>query len=187
MGFARTPPADAMLNLSKWLEWARIHNLRRTFRERKARLSLAAASLVLVIVFVGPSLFPAPVQSPPNAAPSDATAIANLGALYATGSGGVQKDDHEAARLFKLSADQGSAVGQNYLAQFYLTARGGLQKDDREAARLYKLSADQGNALARADLGIFFEKGSGGLPKDEAEAARLYKLSADQGRSSRRV
>jgi TPR repeat protein len=63
------------------------------------------------------------------------------------GRGGLEKDDREAARLFKLAADQGNAGGQNYLAVFYANGRGGLEQDDREAARLYKLAAE--NAARR--------------------------------------
>ena len=36
---------------------------------------------------------------------------ANLGAPYANGRGGLPKDDGEAARLFKLAADQGDPTG----------------------------------------------------------------------------
>ena len=101
--------------------------------------------------------------------------------FYEKGRGGLPKDDREAARLYKLAADQGNAAAQNNLGVFYENGRGGLPKDDREAARLYKLAADQGNAAAQNNLGIFYEQGRGGLPKDDREAARLYKLAADQG------
>jgi TPR repeat protein len=83
--------------------------------------------------------------------------------------------------LYKLSADQGNARGQNNLGVFYRDGRGGLTKDDREAARLYKLSADQGDAYGQANLGVFYRDGQGGLTKHDREAARLYKLAADQG------
>jgi TPR repeat protein len=52
-------------------------------------------------------------------------------------------------RLFKLSADQGSGVGQIYIGFAYERGLGGLPKDEREAVRLYKLAADQGNAAAQ--------------------------------------
>jgi Sel1 repeat len=84
------------------------------------------------------------------------------------------------ARLYKLSADQGNAGGQNSLGFFYQTGRGGLAKDDREAARLYKLAATRGSAGATS-LGFFYETGRGGLAQDDREAARLYKFAADQG------
>ena len=87
----------------------------------------------------------------------------------------------EAARLYKLAADQGNAAAQTNLGTLYALGSGGLTKDDREAARLYKLAADQGFASAQTDLGIFYEQGRGGFAKDDRQAARLYKLAADQG------
>jgi TPR repeat protein len=105
----------------------------------------------------------------------------NLGSLYAQGSGSLPKDDREAARLFKIAADQGLAAAQTNLASFYQNGRGGLPKDDVEAVRLHKLAADQGYAPSQNALGIFYQNGRGGLPHDDREAARLYKLAADQG------
>jgi TPR repeat protein len=75
-----------------------------------------------------------------------------LGSFYANSRGGLPKDDHEAARLFKLAADQGNGSAQNNLALFYEQGRGGLPQDDSEAARLYKLAAVQGNSEAAAAL-----------------------------------
>ena len=105
----------------------------------------------------------------------------NLGSLYAQGSGSLPKDDREAARLFKIAADQVLAAAQTNLASFYQNGRGGLPKDDVEAVRLHKLAADQGYAPSQNALGIFYQNGRGGLPHDDREAARLYKLAADQG------
>ena len=116
-----------------------------------------------------------------NAGRGDVNAQINLAYLYATGGGGLSKDDREAARLYKLAADQGNAYAQTSLGLFYENGRGGLTKDDREAARLYKLAADQGYADGQAYLGDFYERGVGGLTKDDREAARLYKLAADHG------
>jgi TPR repeat protein len=61
------------------------------------------------------------------------------------------KDEREAVHLFKLSADQGSALGQVSLLA-YVRALCGLPKDEREAARLYKLAADQGSDFAQSLL-----------------------------------
>src|ERR1700693_5972339 len=71
-------------------------------------------------------------------------------------------DDREAARLYKLAADQGYGEGQHNLGILDADGRG-VPKDDREAARLYKLAADQGNALAQVSLGVFYENGLGVL------------------------
>ena len=82
----------------------------------------------------------------------------------------------EAARLYKLAADQGYAGAQYALGRFYESGRGGLAKDDQEAARLYKLAADQGSAVAQTALGVLYESGRGGLAKNDQEAARLAPL-----------
>ena len=58
-------------------------------------------------------------------------------------------DDREAARLYKLAADQGYVRAQARLGLFYENGRGGLARDDREAARFYKFAADQGDATAK--------------------------------------
>jgi hypothetical protein len=100
--------------------------------------------------------------------------------LWDLGTEGPQ-DDREAARLYRLAADQGNADAQANLATFYRDGRGGLPQDDREAARLYRLAADQGNADAQANLATFYRDGRGGLPQNDREAAHLYRLAADQG------
>jgi TPR repeat protein len=48
---------------------------------------------------------------------------------------GLPKDEREAARLYKLAADEGNASARAYLGDFYEFARGGLAKDVGEAAR----------------------------------------------------
>jgi TPR repeat protein len=94
----------------------------------------------------------------------------NLGRFHQNGRGGLTANDREAARLYKLAADQGNANARNNLGTFYRDGRGGLEKDDREAARLYKLAADQGNVFAEVGLGFFYETGRGGLPNKWSRA-----------------
>src|SRR5262245_12246090 len=55
---------------------------------------------------------------------SVASAQTNLGINYRDGLGGLAKDDHEAARLFKLAADQGNARAQSNLGVFYENGHG---------------------------------------------------------------
>lgn len=69
------------------------------------------------------------------------SAIAN--ALERASAAEARKDDAEAARLYRLAADQGDARAQAALGVFYNAGRGGLPNDDREAARLFHLAADQ--------------------------------------------
>jgi TPR repeat protein len=107
------------------------------------------------------------------------------GSLYKRGRGGLPNDDGEAARLYKLAADQENARAQCNLGFLYEDGRGGLPKTDCEAARLYKLAADQGNARAQSYLASFLSKGRGGLLKDDATAVTRYRKAADQGDAGR--
>jgi TPR repeat protein len=116
---------------------------------------------------------------PPSPAP--ASSQFELGWKHEKGLDGFSVDKHEAARLYKLAADQGDARAQFRLGRFYDNGEGGLPEDEREAARLYRLAADQGNSGAQSNLARLYSAGLGGLPKDDREAARLYKLAADQG------
>ena len=96
----------------------------------------------------------------------DASAQCNLATFYTAGSGGLQRNYREAARLHKLAADQGNAASQFDLASFYGSGWGGLPRDRSEARRLTKLAADQGLAEAQAALkekpGIFTRLFGGG-------------------------
>jgi len=113
----------------------------------------------------------------------------NLGYMYHYGLG-VEKNYEEAVRLYRLSADQGNALGQNNLGYMYrhgfIYRHGlGVEKDlneedlNEEAVRLYRLSAEQGNLFALNNLGWMYEDGLG-VEKDYKEAIRLYRLSADK-------
>ena len=102
-----------------------------------------------------------------------------LGLCYLDGKG-VQKNEAEAARLFRLSADQGNSSGQAELGGCYLQGLGGVRKDKEEAVRLARLSTDQGNSRGQMILGVQYLFGEG-VRKNEAEAVRLFRLSADQG------
>jgi hypothetical protein len=91
----------------------------------------------------------------------------------------------EAARLYKLAADQGDSTAQTELAYLYFSGWG-VAKDYGEAARLSKLAADQGDSTAQTQLAELYHSGLG-VPKDDGEAVRLYKLAADQGNSRAQV
>lgn len=107
----------------------------------------------------------------------------SLGVRYEKGTGGLVKDDIEAVKYYRLSADQGHVRGQSNLGFFYSTGRGGLVKNDVEALKLFRLSADQGGAHGQAHLGIFYSTGRGGLVKDDVQAAWYFRMSANQRNS----
>ncbi len=55
--------------------------------------------------------------------------------FYDAGRGGLPQDHRQAARLYKLAADQGNALAQATLGMFFELGHSGLPKDYREAAR----------------------------------------------------
>ena len=79
-----------------------------------------------------------------------------LGAMYITGYG-VVKDLAEAARLYRLAADQGHAQAQYNLGAMYYTGKG-VAKDVAQAARLFRLAADQGDAQAQDALSAMYSR-----------------------------
>ena len=90
--------------------------------------------------------------------------------MYKNGRGVVQ-DDGEAVRLFRLSAEQGNANGQNNLGVMYKNGRGVVQ-DDGEAVRLFRLSAEQGNAAGQHNLGVMYKNGRGVVQDDGEQVQR---------------
>jgi hypothetical protein len=113
-----------------------------------------------------------------KAARGDAEAQYSLAVCYAYGNG-VDTDQKEAVRLYRLAAEQGNAQ-----AQFKLGARFqngiGVDKDQKEAVRYYRLAAEQGNADAQYYLAVCYAYGNG-VNTDQKEAVRLYRLAAEQG------
>ena len=105
-------------------------------------------------------------------------ALSNLGAMYQDGTG-VPQDATEAARLYRIAADQGGATGQLNLGMMH-AAGAGIAQDFSKAARWYRLAADQGEATGQFNLGVLYADGTG-VPQDFTEAARWHRLAADQG------
>lgn len=112
------------------------------------------------------------------ASEGDANAQNNLGVLYATGRG-VGQDDEEAARWYRLAADQKHAGGQGNLGLMYGAGRG-VAKDLREAARWTRLAAEQGDAWAQNELGLMYLTGLG-VSQHYAEAVTWFRRAAEQG------
>ncbi len=94
---------------------------------------------------------------------------------------GVAQDYVEAARLYRLAAEQGHARARCDLGLMFDCGLG-VKQDKAEAVRLYRLAAEQGHAFAQFSLGRMFHWGLG-VEQDKAEAARLYRLAAEKGRA----
>lgn len=118
-----------------------------------------------------------PMISAANA--GEAWAQFGLGLLYQMGRGGFPKSDTEAARWYRLAAEQGDSAGQTMLGAMY--ARGqGVPQNDAEASRLFHLAADQGSAEAQWRLGYQYFLGQG-VPESYVLAYKWFNLAAASG------
>ncbi len=75
---------------------------------------------------------------------------------------GVPQDYKEAAKWYRLGAEQGDADAQNNLGAMYDHGQG-VPQDDKEAVRWYRLAAEQGCADAQLNLGAMYYNGQGVL------------------------
>ena len=90
-----------------------------------------------------------------------------------------QGDFAQAAKWFRVAADQGHADAQNSLGTMYSGGKG-VPKDYVQAAKWYRLAADQGDSYAQTSLGTMYSGGNG-VPKDYVQAVKWFRLAADQG------
>ena len=101
----------------------------------------------------------------------------------------MPEDDAEAARWYRLAADQGHADAQNNLGLKYASGEG-VVEDDAEAVRWYRLAADQGLANAQYNLGLMYAKGEGVL-QDNVTAHMWFNIAgangAEDGRDNREI
>ena len=104
----------------------------------------------------------------PLAERDDAEARYSVGLLYRNG-WGVQRDDTEAARWFRLAAYQGHINSQFELAFMYEHGQG-VTSDEIEAAKWYRLAAAQGYADAMRNLEFLVEE------REHRQPARPYRL-----------
>ena len=89
---------------------------------------------------------------------------------------GVPKDDAEAVKWFRKSAEQDYAMAQYNLGVMY-SVRNGVPEDDVEAMKWVRKAAEQGDASAQKGLGIIYYNARG-VPKDFGKAYVWLNLAA---------
>lgn len=87
---------------------------------------------------------------------TDAVEQNKIGEMYFYGNG-VEQSYEEAAKWYRLSADQGNADAQCNLGLNYEYGQG-VEQSYEEAATWYTLAANQGNADAQCNLDKIYEK-----------------------------
>jgi hypothetical protein len=87
----------------------------------------------------------------------NAVAQTNLASMYLYGTG-VNQNDAEAVKWFRLAAEQGYSKAQHNLGVMHYNGRG-VTKNDQEAVRWLNLAAEQGDAKAQRTVNLI-EQGS---------------------------
>jgi TPR repeat protein len=88
-------------------------------------------------------------------------------------------DRAEAAKWYRMSAEQGIGTAQNNLGRCY-TSGEGVVRNLTEAAKWYRMAAEQENSAGQFNLGWCFENGNG-VVRDLTEATKWYRMSAASG------
>ena len=80
-----------------------------------------------------------------------------IGVMYDEGKG-VQQDYKEAAKWYRLAAEQGDVDAQYNLALVYDQGKG-VQQDYKEAVKWFRLAAEQGDVDAQFSLALRVRRG----------------------------
>ena len=78
--------------------------------------------------------------------------MANLGAMYRDGRGGLSKDDAQAVSWYRKAADANDSNGMANLGFMYENGRGRLPKDEAQAVNWYRKAAQLGDTYAQEAL-----------------------------------
>ena len=119
-----------------------------------------------------------PVAPAISLAERDAGAQYALGVSYDNGYG-VPEDLKEAAKWYRLAADQGHAEAQYNLGQMYAKGNG-VPEDDKEALKWFRLAAEQGVDIAQYNLGVMYFNGDG-VPEDNVQAFAWANIAGANG------
>lgn len=107
-----------------------------------------------------------------------------LGSKYYHGKG-VAQNYTEAAKWYRLAADQGNEGAQYMLGVMYESGEG-VAQSFTEAAKWLRLAANQGDAGAQNNLGLMYNHGEG-VAQNYTEAVKWFRLAAEQGTKEAQV
>ena len=91
----------------------------------------------------------------------------------------MPQDYTEAAKWYRLAAEQGNAVAQLAIGVMYDSGKG-VPQDSAEAVKWYRLAAEQGDPMAQQGLGLMYDIGEG-VPQDFVTAHMWFSIAAANG------
>eukprot|EP00163_Fabomonas_tropica_P009049 TRINITY_DN18837_c0_g1_i1.p1 TRINITY_DN18837_c0_g1~~TRINITY_DN18837_c0_g1_i1.p1 ORF type:complete len:676 (-),score=176.02 TRINITY_DN18837_c0_g1_i1:229-2256(-) len=108
----------------------------------------------------------------------DASAMAQMGMMYAQGVG-VDKSNETALYYFRKGADKGHAAALTGLGHMYAHGSG-VTQDNEKAFKYFTQAADKGNAEGQFNLGAMYIGGLG-VKQDNQQALHYFTRAAHQG------
>jgi TPR repeat protein len=145
--------------------------------EIKPKPLLPLLLVMFAIVWCGAFLcFRAPLES--RAAHGHAEPQYQLAKCYFYGIG-LSQNHAEAARWFRLAAEQGHAKAQTALGIMYVQGLA-MPRDYPTALKWFRKAASQGLDAAENQLGMLYAQGKG-VPQDLDEATKWFSRAANQG------
>ena len=91
----------------------------------------------------------------------------------------VPQNYAEAAKWYRMAADQGHTNAKNSLEALYRFGQG-VAQDYTEALKCYRMAAEQGHALAQFNLGQMYREGHG-VAQDYTKAHKWFRKAAERG------
>ncbi len=107
----------------------------------------------------------------------DANAQYRLGSCYSNGDG-VETNEVEAVRWYRMAAEQGHAGAQGCLGMCYANGDG-VETNKAEAVKWYRKAAEQGEGHAQFWLGMFYYFGDG-VNQNKEEATKWFDAIQEQ-------
>ena len=144
-------------------------NPKNTIRPAYFRMLLLSAAVMILAGCL--TIVSEPDSIKASADQGDASALYNLGIMYATGEG-VPQNDAEAVRWYQMAAEQGDADAQLNLGVMYDTGKG-VPKDYVQAYAWSDIAAAQGHETAKKNLEIIIKEMS------TADIAKAQELSRE--------
>jgi TPR repeat protein len=118
----------------------------------------------------------------PLAEQGDVRAQMNLGTMNYTG---APPNHEEAAKWFRLAAEQGEVLAERYLGYMYANGQG-VARDDKEAVKWYGRAAEHGDADAQAGLAAMYSAARG-TSQNYVQAHKWFSVAASRYPASERV
>jgi TPR repeat protein len=94
-------------------------------------------------------------------------------------------DFEEAAKWFRLAAEQGEVLAERYLGTMYANGQG-VARDDKEAVKWYARAAERGDAHAQASLAAMYSAARG-TSQNFVQAHKWFTVAASRYPASERV